>query len=158
MENIKESDLFKHYSDIIDGNCLPVSGDVSEIKEKLAEWLEFQDQIFNQASWWKLFKRNWCVRHNKYQSFDPFISNDPPEHSVGSCSEIFLKDVFTNPFPSLHDMDDWALSTKLADIFILKGVTRKASSNFFVHVKNHFVNHRMVRGVIQFDVYRFKNY
>lgn len=158
MENIKESDHFKYCLDIIDGNCLLISGDVSEIKEKIAEWLKFQETIFDQASWWTMLRRCWYMKRNRYQAFDPFFSNDPPERSLGSSSEIFIKDAFTDPFPSTHDLDDWALSMKIADIFILKGITPKSSSDYFIHIKNQFVNHRMVRGIIQFDVYHVKSY
>ncbi len=64
-----------------------------------------------------------------------------------------LKDCFTNIFPSTHDMDDWALGTRLTEIFVLKGLDSRFANGSVVYIKNHFVNHDMVRGIINFDLY-----
>lgn len=68
--------------------------------------------------------------------------------------QLFCKDGFTDPFPSFHDMDDWAVATKLADFFIVNGITPKESEKFVFHKKRHYVNHEMAQGIIQFDLYK----
>lgn len=70
-----------------------------------------------------------------------------------NASKIF-SDVFTEPFPSLHDMSDWAIATQIANIFTLTGISQEESKKYVVHVKDHFVNHKMVQGIILFDVYK----
>jgi hypothetical protein len=87
--------------------------------------------------------------------------NDFKELKVGFCYklpsikvEIFMEDVFTEPFPSTHDMDTWALVTQISDIFILKGIDMKESGNYIIYIKNHFVNHIMVQGIIHFDIFK----
>jgi hypothetical protein len=51
-------------------------------------------------------------------------------------------------------MDTWALVTQISDIFILKGIDMKESGNYIIYIKNHFVNHIMVQGIIHFDIFK----
>lgn len=74
--------------------------------------------------------------------------------STKCACQLVSMNFFTDPFPSTHDMPEWALGTKLAEIMILLGVSEKDSAKYYVHVRHHFVNHDMVTGIIQFDLYR----
>lgn len=64
-----------------------------------------------------------------------------------------LSDYFTDIFPSTHDMDDWALSNSLAEIYILNGISKEGAKKTIVHIKEHFVNHDKVSAIIWFDLY-----
>jgi hypothetical protein len=75
----------------------------------------------------------------------------PPE--IEKQDVDVMKDCFTNIFPSRYDMDDWALRTKLTQLFVLKGIDKNFANGSIVHIKKHFVNHKMVLAVIQFDLY-----
>ena len=88
-----------------------------------------------------------------YEYFPKSLVYEDPKIPA-SKEVIVMKDCFTSTFPSLHDMADWALGCKLTELFVLQGYYpggRVLSS--VVHVKNHFVNHSMIQGIIQFDLY-----
>ncbi len=85
-----------------------------------------------------------------------YLYNWTSSRSTPENSELILSSAFTNAFPSTYDMPEWALSTRMADLMILMGVSVKDSSRYQVVVKNHFVNHKMVRGIIEFDLYKLK--
>jgi hypothetical protein len=90
---------------------------------------------------------------NSYFDYWPgaFVYKQPS--AIDDKNATVLKDCFTNIFPSTHDMDDWALGTRLTEIFVLKGLDRGFPQASVVYIKNHFVNHDMVRGIIHFDLY-----
>lgn len=66
--------------------------------------------------------------------------------------KVFLADIFTEPFPSLHDMPEFHLRDKFTEILVLSGIKRSESSKYGVRIKDHLVNHSMVRGIIRFDI------
>jgi hypothetical protein len=98
-----------------------------------------------------LCRRAKMVKTNSWHVFKCRVSNSGNAPDGG---EIFMKDVFTEPFPSSHDMPEWAIGTKLADIMILNGVSVEDSVRYHAHIKHHFVNHSMFQGIIQFDLYK----
>lgn len=130
-------------------------------------WQNTQNELFGDAPKDRLKLRNKLIKENKLDQFSAYYSDHAPDESVVNPDNnvvmspelarepftLFMGDVFTEPFPSLHDMDTWAMKTQFADICILKGLdTHK--DDYFIHKKHHFVNHSMVRGIIQFDIYK----
>lgn len=110
--------------------------------------------MFKLASPKIILFRNKCINDGKADIFKPtFAQVNPCKGGRPAGWQLFIKNGFTEPFPSLHDMDDWAIKTQLTDIFILNGITPKESEKFVFHKKRHYVNHNMMKGIIQFDLY-----
>lgn len=121
------------------------------------KWQQKQKQLFQKASPEVLKLRAKYLRKNTRNIFNYTYTNENPHlNPLFQTKNIILytKDVFTEPFPSTHDMSEWAITNQLNDIFLLSGITPEHSSEFLIHEKNHFVNHTMVKGIIQFDIYR----
>lgn len=78
----------------------------------------------------------------------------PNEISSGQARNLtpFLVNVFTEPFPSLHDMPGFHLRDKFTELLVLSGVKKSESHNYGIHINYHLVNHRMTQGIIQFDI------
>lgn len=51
-------------------------------------------------------------------------------------------------------MDDWAICEKSTIVLTLKNVSVEDSKNYFIYIKQHFVNHNITTGIIMFDVYK----
>lgn len=120
-----------------------------------SEWQELENKMSDGASPEIIKKINEFIKKRTRHEFyflEATMSDNLPEGG----KELILKDVFTEPFPSLHDMDDWALCEKATIVLTLKGVTLKDSKNYFIHKTHYFVNHSIVRGIIMFDVYKIK--
>lgn len=140
---------------IIDGNYKQILPDEAEASKKAFEkWQAFQKKMFRDAPKEKLKLRSKYIDENKFREFDPDFTDVPSKDDLPQGLVLFIQDAFTEPFPSTHDMDDWALSTQIADVMLLNGITPEESQKFCVHIKNHFVNHDMVCGIIQFDLYK----
>ncbi|MFZ2205331.1 MAG: hypothetical protein WA057_05925 [Candidatus Magasanikiibacteriota bacterium] len=123
----------------------------SEIKVLLAIWQTLQDEIFQAASKEGLEKLFKYSENNDLNSFKPYYSNIKPNNLV----KIFIKDAFTESFPFKSDINNQiAVVTQITSIFTLKGITPEQSSKFFVHIKDYFVDHTMVMGIIHFDIYQ----
>jgi hypothetical protein len=145
----------KYIAGIIDGHYESKAPEIIEgAKKAFEKWQMFQKKMFKDAPPEKTRLRNKYAKEGNSSMFKPFYFEEVPWHEHGIAKKLFMKDVFTEPFPSTHDMPDWALRTQIADIMILNGITPNQSRNFFIHIKNHFVNHEMVRGIIQFDIYQ----
>jgi hypothetical protein len=82
------------------------------------------------------------------------ISSELPEDM--SEYEPYMKDVFTEPFPSHHDMVTWHLSQLRTCIMFLAKVPAKEYSRFWFYAKRHFVSHEMESAIIQVDIYKRK--
>lgn len=114
-------------------------------------WYGKYEEIWNNAPFWRKWRRRWMMIRNKHHLYNWRSSRSAPENS-----ELILSSAFTNSFPSTHDMPEWGLSTRMADLMLLWGVSVRNSSMYRVVVKNHFVNHKMVQGIIEFDLYKLK--
>lgn len=122
----------------------------NESKKAFEEWNKKYEKMFKDASLLARLRRRVMIARNKHHLFVWRSSRNVPDHS-----DLIMPSVFTSEFPS-HDMPEWGLSTRMADIMILLGVSIKNSSQYYIVIKNHFVNHKMVRGVIEFDLHKLK--
>lgn len=86
--------------------------------------------------------------------YKPHLFSDNPPSQENA--EMFLKDVFTSAYPSTHDMDDWAMHMRFAELMTLKGISKNDAKKYYVHLKKRFVNHTIVKGIIQMDIYCLK--
>lgn len=139
---------------IIKGHHTPMSAEKQNyFKILYAEWQELENKMSDEASpetikkIKEFFKKG--TRHEFYFLKAKIYSNLPD-----GGKELILKDVFTDPFPSLHDMDDWAICEKSTIVLTLKNVSVEDSKNYFIYIKQHFVNHNITTGIIMFDVYK----
>ena len=143
--------------DLIYGNYLPVSKKKKNKSIKVfKKWAQKEKFLFSIADSEKLKLRK------------KYIANLPPVFQpkivrVSPCKEtqrrpkgwqLFLKNGFTEPFSSSYDMDDVALTTKIVDIFTLNGIAPEESKKFVLHIKKHYVNHKMTYAIMQFDLYK----
>lgn len=146
--------------DLIYGNYLPVSKKKKNKSIKaFKKWAQKEKFLFSIADSEKLKLRKKYV--NNDLSKNVFLQHEITH--ISPCKEthgrpkgwqLFLKNGFTEPFPSTHDMDDWAIATKITDIFILNSIAPEESKKFVLHIKKHYVNHKMTYAIMQFDLYR----
>lgn len=127
-----------------------------DIVKMFFEWKEKEKNILTQVSFLlkiKIFFCRFLSSNHSYSRFQWFSSDDMKsrEHN-----EVFLENVFTEPYPSGHDTAGWALSIKMADIFTWKGISVEESKNYFINIDEFFVNHDMVQGIILFNIYKLK--
>ncbi len=143
---------FVYVSKMHDGHFVSIPfNQKSEIKVLLAIWQTLQEEIFQAASKERLGELFKYSENNDLNSFKLYYSNIKPNNLV----KIFIKDAFTESFPFKSETNNQAaVATQITSIFTLKGITADQSSKFIVHIKNHFVDHDMVMGVIHFDVYQ----
>lgn len=139
---------------LLEGNYLEIMApDRLRFTKSYSEWQELENKMSDEASPETIKKINQLMkkrsRHDFY-FFQAGISNNLPEGE----KELILKDVFTEPFPSLHDMDDWAICEKATVVLTLKRINFEESKKYFIHIKQHFVNHNLVAGIMMFDVYK----
>lgn len=120
-------------------------------KKTFREWEKKYDELFEEAPFWRRWYHCWMVSKNRHHIFRCKDSIGVPEKA-----ELVYASAFTQTFPSTHDMPEWALSTRMADIMILRGISVKDSARYRVVVKEHFYNHELVRAIIEFDLYRLK--
>lgn len=121
------------------------------------EWQKTQEKICSNAS-----NRNLKIYKNygKNRSRDDSgfyyatLSDNPPEEIHKPI--LVYENVFTEPFRSTHDMDSFALSEQVSSILSLTGVKKEETKIYYIHKKEHFVNHKLVYGLILFDVYRLE--
>jgi hypothetical protein len=129
-----------------------------ESKKAFIEWQKTQKMMkmmFRKASAERLKLRSEYISKSKANAFSFIYSDELPSlSSHGDPLHIFLKNCFTEPFPSTHDMDDFAMSTQAADIFLLNGISEEEAKSYYFRKKQHYVNHQMIHGIIQFDVYK----
>ncbi len=137
---------------IIEGNYQPLSAAIKkEAKEKFVIWQQAQKRMFQEVPQGRISKLNALIEQRNWHNFQPIYSDLLP---TAVNKEIFLADAFTEPFPSTHDMESWALGTQITDIFCLNDISYEASKNYVVHTKHHFANHSMVQAIIWFDIYK----
>ncbi len=147
---------------IIDGKNSVISLEQVQAKQDFAKWQAFEKNMCLNATAKHKKLRAEYVKQDNYHVFKPRISNNAPGPGLafpdgdvlGEPMKLFIGNAFTDPFPSTHDMDDWALATSITDIMILHDISVEQSVNYYVHLKNHFVNHDIVHGIIQFDIYK----
>jgi hypothetical protein len=139
----------KVFCSILDGNYEPVEDRV-RAEADYSDWLIRQDSIFRRATKEMFHLRKELMAEGKWYSLRAEISHERPSGKV----QVVIGNAFTEFFPSTHDLDTWAICTKATDLLVLTGKTVETSREYYIHIKNHFANHKMVMGIMQFDVYR----
>ncbi len=146
-------------SQIILGTYTTVSGKSRKKSIKAFDrWQEKENKLWDVAS---AGQRELLVEYvsgvkNKH-SFIPLIQEKNPCKEFKSYPigyELFLKNVFTDPFPSLHDLPEWAISNKIVELFVAHNISPEDSRCYLLHLKRHYVNHEMTRAIIQFDLWK----
>jgi hypothetical protein len=147
----------EYVAQIIEGHyALPQDPQVRKLYCETAnaaykKWQEYQRNLFDTVAGKYLAMRRRLMQEKKFYEFFPDkISEEPPS---GNEYEIFLKDAFTEPFPSLHDFPEWAIGTQMTDIMVLNGFDEEVARQSYLHKKGHYVNHKMTKAIIWFDVY-----
>lgn len=138
---------------IFQGIAIPPTGpNPGQLNTLFEMWQMTQKKMFRHADKKRITIRNKMIAENRHHEFKLVYCDNPPPADTGW--KPFLMDAFTEPFPSTHDMDDWAMSTQAADILILHGVGITNAPNYYFHKKGHYVNHRLAQGIILFDLYQ----
>ncbi|MCC7436320.1 hypothetical protein IT402_00365 [Candidatus Nomurabacteria bacterium] len=149
----------RHVSEIILGSYLKISGKKRRKSIRaFARWQTKENNLWDNASKDQndLIIDYMLGKEDKF-SFTPIIEQENPcKKSKGYPDgyELFIKNAFTDPFPSLHDMPEWAISNKLSEIFIVYNISPEDSSRYLFHLKNHYANHKMTQAIIQFDLWK----
>lgn len=138
---------------IISGHYKEVSIDTQrENNESFAVWQKTQRNLFATATDETLLWREKIIESNNLEAYSPEkITTEPTD--VSGKTKIF-SDIFTEPFPSLHDMAEHALITQFIDLMILNDISPTGAKSCSIVIKEYFVNHKMVTGIIRFDVYK----
>ena len=150
--DIQDKKHLEYIARIIEADLLTTSHVKASSKGAFYQWCTLQRSLFKEALIENVSLREKCILTNGFFQFRPAYSNDI--NVTYSQGEVLHTNCFTETFVSMHDMDTWALQTKVADIMLLTGITPIKSCEYFVHIKNHFVSHEMMKGIIQFDIYR----
>ncbi len=159
-EKIQNRKNIQFIRDLIYGNYLYVSKKKKNKSIRAFEkWKQKEKFLFEIADSKKIRLRNKYINNEISENLflqHEIVSVSPCKETHGRPNgwQLFLKNGFTEPFPSLHDMDDWAIANKITDIFILNGFEPEDSKNFVFHIKKHYVNHEMTFAIIQFDLYK----
>ena len=121
--------------------------------EVYPKWISVQEEVDKNANVNNKIRLKSLIIKRRINEYVPgvVVYELPPE--IEKQDVDVMKDCFTNIFPSRYDMDDWALRTKLTQLFVLKGIDKNFANGSIVHIKKHFVNHKMVLAVIQLDLY-----
>lgn len=126
-----------------------------EISDVFDQWQETYSTLLSESDTdTKKRHDDLLQKSGKMYLYKPCLfSSDPPSQEN---AEMFLKDVFTSAYPSTHDMDDWAMHMRFAELMTLKGISKNDAKKYYVHLKKRFVNHTIVKGIIQMDIYCLK--
>lgn len=147
-ENLKRQRV-KFFEKIIRGHYEELEEDcIVNVLNLYKKWLDREEGVFAEASEQALRTRGQKKEEQDWYSYFLEFTDEQP----GADYTLLESDVFTEPFPSLHDMPEWALATKATDLVTLLGLNDH--QNYLLVIKNHLVNHALVRGVIQFDFYQ----
>ncbi len=141
---------------IIDGHY-HLASEISE-EEKAMSKKSFDAWMRKEYESWQAVPRQ--THQRRMEAIEENLPNNFmwKEWREGEVLEEVFLNAFTEPFPSTHDMPEWAVSTKVADLLILKDVSIRDSTNYRVKIRHHYVNHNMIKGIIQFDLYKLETY
>ncbi|HEY1041333.1 MAG TPA: hypothetical protein VGE63_01260 [Candidatus Paceibacterota bacterium] len=152
-KQIKKQDKrnIRYIKDILKGHYIKLTKEqIAQFIEKYSVWVQQEKQLVSTTSKERLFRQG--QYRNEFKVSFMFLDELLPEEE--SPFKLAFKDAFTEPFPSTHDMDDWAFVNKVTDILALKGYNpREERLVALVHKKEHFVNHDITTGIIIFDIY-----
>ena len=137
---------------IVEGQHTPLSKEQQTTTRKALErWFRLQRELLKSLSREMIERRTLQVQNRGWTQMEALFSDHAPTRG-----ERIVEDAFTEPFPSSLDMDDWALTTQTFHLFTLQGIRMEDTSNYYIHVKSHHVNHSMKESIIQFDMYRLE--
>lgn len=154
-EKLQDEKNCAHVAKIFEGSALPRTGPSPEnLNHLFKAWQMTQKKMFRAANKDAIAARNKMIGENRYNDLFNKVSFSDTPPGTDSSWKPFVMDAFTEPFPSTHDMDYWAMGTQTADILLLHGVGIVNAPNYYFHKKGHYVNHNMVQGIILFDLYK----
>lgn len=91
------------------------------------------------------------IDENKFFKFKGIYTNqEKPKEGY----EIVLENCFSDSFPSLHDMDDWARDKIITVLMVMLNVSVGDSKKYYFHEKQYFVNHDKVQAIFIVDLYK----
>jgi hypothetical protein len=134
---------------LINGHYETIPSDKKNILlESSKEWIiHNQEKFYNESNHGNQSRlRSMMKKDSKYDWPKEIDENTTKKQKV------FLADIFTEPFPSSHDMPEFHLRDKFTEILVLSGIKSSESHRYGVRIKNHLVNHKMFRGIIRFDI------
>ena len=138
---------------IIKGNFFEIKPPVqTKYIKAFDDWQITQGKIFREASsaQRKIFNE-YMKKGHKY-GFKGKVKEAPPDDSY----QLVMGNCFTEPFPSIHDMDTWALNNLIVQFMVLEIIEPFKSENYHIHLKMHFTNHDMVQAIMMVDLYKKK--
>jgi hypothetical protein len=158
LQQLKQDEKNRQFvSNIITGHYgLPVDKTLRKLQcdganAAFKKWQETQKHMIDTAPSDRHKTLKKYMKAKKFYEFFPKYTQEVPSDNE---YELFLKDAFTEPFPSLHDMPEWAIGTQMTTIMVMYGISElDARHNYCIREKAHFVNHDMTSGIIWFDLY-----
>jgi len=142
----KQTKFFKRF---LEGNYETLENHTKQdLIESFQKWLNRWHEICNQSTSEQKQALSQKRSNSDWYSFTADFGEEIPSHDWVLVESA----VFTGFFPSLNEMDTWALCTRITDLVILLGL-HDQENEFYVHMREHLVNHQMVTGVILFDLY-----
>lgn len=142
------------FNKLISDNYEPVDfTDRLAFIETFKKWQSAHSKNFEKATIAQREKLSWHMDNSEFSEFKGIYDG---KTGPSDEYELVIESCFTDFFPSVHDMDDFAIGALLTEIMVLKNITPEQSANYYVHEKKHFVNHEMMLGIIMLDLYRKK--
>lgn len=125
----------------------------NEVKKAYENWQILEKSLCQNASpeamkVWKTFVQNANSRR-----FETKFIYHLPINTESFPVKLFQSGCFTEPFHSSPDMQDFILFRDVSRVLILRGIELDSNRKFCVHIKDHFVNHKIAKGIIAFDIY-----
>jgi hypothetical protein len=124
-----------------------------EVKSEYKNWQILEKSLCQEASPQSMKVWNAFAEHSNFRHFDLKFIYHLPIKTESFPVKLFQSGCFTEPFHSSPDMQDFILLRDVSRVLILRGVRLDSSRKFCVYIKDHFVNHRIAKGIISFDIY-----
>ncbi len=141
-----------HIHEILEGNVIPLDETfIQKTLDLFLTWQTTQRTLLRSMNPVAL-KELGALHRAGTTEYTPSVTDTITDMPHGY--ELFMADVFTEPFPSTHDMDDWHMTMLINDICMTKNIFPEVSKDFLFLIKNKFVNHEMVQAIFHVDVYR----
>ena len=138
-------------------NSYRASGNVgrtrAEVRSEYLDWQILEKNLCEQSSKQSMKVWNTFVKNARARRFELKFIYRLPEKTESFPIVLFQSGCFSEPFYSSPDMQDFVLLSNVSKVLILRGLELDSNRKFCVYIKDHFVNHKIAKGIIRFDIY-----
>ncbi len=148
----QDKDHINNVYDLIDKDQYAENTKKEASKKAYLVWMKEFRAMYQKASVGVQIDFELAKKNDNYRNYvNDYIVSKLPREDLAGTHEVVAG--FTDIFISEYDMDDWALETRLAEIFILKDFSKKNRKGSVVYIENHYVNHDKRGALIEFKLY-----